>query len=404
MAAARMMKEGVFLKKRLIKKRYAPLHTMVMPFVRVFLRLFRGCRFEVTKLKKNESCLILANHINSIEPVMLEASFNRPVCFLAQNALFLGPLIRILRHLTPFISIDKGSVDASAVMQCIRYVREGGVLAIYPEGNLTYDGELGYMNPSIIKLVRVLRVPVIYYTVRGGYGLDPRFGTSLRRGNMYSGVAGRRSVAEIDAMTDEELFADIRKMLTVDEFSVGLYRSKKSAEALERVLYRCPVCGRIESITSSGRFVHCVCGLCAEYRDDLTFNFIRGECGLRYVRDWIRDELEWVKSYVPERENVIFRDERVRLEKRKPDMSYSESKSGSMEMTGEHITVCGKTFLLSKLCNMVQIKKQILLLFTAEQEVYRITSPGIFCTLKYIHMFHRLRQLRTGVFDNYFGM
>ncbi|NLW74339.1 MAG: 1-acyl-sn-glycerol-3-phosphate acyltransferase [Clostridiales bacterium] len=342
--------------------------------------------------------------MNSIEPVMLEASFNRPVCFLAQNTLFLGPLIRILRHLTPFISIDKGNVDASAVMQCIRYVREGGVLAVYPEGNLTYDGELGYMNPSIIKLVRVLRVPVIYYTVRGGYGLDPRFGTSLRRGYMHGGVTGRRSVAEIDAMTDKELFADIRKMLTVDEFSVGLYRSKKSAEALERVLYRCPFCGSVESIKSSGRFVHCVCGLCAEYRDNLTFNFIRGECGLRYVRDWIRDELEWVKSFVPERGSVIFRDEHVKLEKRKPDMSYEKPESGSMEMTGEHISVCGKTFLLSKLSNMVQIKKQILLLFTAEQEVYRITSPNVFCALKYIHMFHRLRQLRTGVFDNYFGM
>jgi hypothetical protein len=85
-------------------------------------------------------------------------------------------------------------------------------------------------------------------------------------------------------------------------------------------------------------------------------------------------------------------------------MSYGEPECGPMAMTGEHISVCGRTFQLSRLSNMVQIKKQILLLFTTEQEVYRITSPKVFCALKYIHMFHRLRQLRTGVYDNYFGM
>jgi 1-acyl-sn-glycerol-3-phosphate acyltransferase len=392
------------LRKRLIKRRYAPLHTLFIPLVRLYLRVFCGCRFEVTKLKAGQGCLILANHVNSLEPVMLEASFNRPVCFLAQNGLFLGPLIRLLRHLTPFISIDKGNVDAVAVMQCLRYIKEGGVLATYPEGNLTYDGELGYMNPSIVKMVRVLKVPVIYYTIRGGYGLDPRFGRSPRRGRMYGRVAGVRSVAEIAAMTDEELFTDIRKMLTVDEFSAGLYRSKRSAEALERVLYRCPACGRTETIQSRGRYVSCVCGLCAEYRDDLTFGFVRGDCGLRYVRDWIYDELEWVKSYVPDQDSVIFSDGQVKLEKRRSDMSYGEPECGPMAMTGEHISVCGRTFQLSRLSNMVQIKKQILLLFTTEQEVYRITSPKVFCALKYIHMFHRLRQLRTGVYDNYFGM
>ena len=142
---------------------------------------------------------------------------------------------------------------------------------------------------------------------------------------------------------------------------------------------------------------------CAEYATP-TFGFVKGHCGLRYVRDWIKHELEWVKSFVPERESVIFRDEQVVLEKRKPDFSYGEPECGPMEMTGEHISVCGRIFQLSRLSNMVQIKKQILLLFTAQQEVYRITSPKIFCALKYIHMFHRLRQLRTSVYDNYFGM
>lgn len=339
---------------------------------------------------------------------MLEASFNRPVCFLAQNSLLDGPLFRILCNLTPFIGIDKGTTDASAVMKCLRYIREGGILAIYPEGNLTYDGELGYINPAIIKMIRMLRVPVIYYTTRGAYGVDPRFGKGFRRGRMTGNVAGRRSLEEIAAMSDGELYDDIRKMLTVDEFSEShLYKSKKSAEKLERVIYRCPDCGKIGTIHSKGRYIACSCGLAAEYCNDLTFRRISGKHAFHRVRDWITDELEWIKSYVPTTDEIIFRDNDIRIEMRNPDLSFGPALPGTIEMKGSHLIIGKHKFDIGTVSNIVLIKKQILMIFTSEQEVYRIKAPEGFCGLKYIHMFHRLRHLQnadTSMNDSYFGM
>jgi 1-acyl-sn-glycerol-3-phosphate acyltransferase len=366
-----------------------------MPLLRLFLRVFRGCRFRVNHIKKGDNCLILANHVNSTEPVMLEASFNRPVCFLVQNSLLEEPLFRILSRLTPFIGIDKGASDAPAVMKCLRYVREGGILAIYPEGNLTYDGELGYINPGIIRLIRMLRVPVIYYNTKGAYGVDPRFGAGFRRGRMTGAISGRRSPGEIAAMTDPELLSDIKSMLSVDEFSEPCsYKSNKNAEKLERVIYRCPVCGKNGTIWSKGRYIRCSCGLVAEYCDDLTFRSVSGESVPRRVRDWIAEELKWVKSYIPKGGDIIFRDQAVRIEKRNSDLSFGKAEAGELIMTGDHIAAGSQRLGIDAIHSIVLIRKQILMIITCDMEVYRITAKKGFCGLKYIHMFHRLKNLR----------
>jgi hypothetical protein len=50
-------------------------------------------------------------------------------------------------------------------MNCLRVAREGGTIALAPEGNRTYSGKTEYMNPAIAALARKLALPIALYSV-----------------------------------------------------------------------------------------------------------------------------------------------------------------------------------------------------------------------------------------------
>jgi 1-acyl-sn-glycerol-3-phosphate acyltransferase len=61
-----------------------------------------------------------------------------------------------------------------AVKTCVRVAKEGGTIAIAPEGNRTYSGVTESIKPSITGLIRLLRIPVAIFRIEGGYGVHPR--------------------------------------------------------------------------------------------------------------------------------------------------------------------------------------------------------------------------------------
>lgn len=155
-----------------------------------------------------------------------------------------GFVSKIIKFLVNPIPIKKQTSDVSCVMNCIRVVREGGSIAISPEGNRTFDGKTVSMKSSVASLARALKIPLALLRIEGGYGVQPRWGEGIRRGRIDAYVSRVVSVEEIKEMSDEELFALIEKELYVNDCESGkLFRSKKRAERMERAFYVCPDCG-----------------------------------------------------------------------------------------------------------------------------------------------------------------
>lgn len=379
------------------------LHILLSPALRLFLRLHYGCRFQKTRLKNKDHYLILANHVNFLDPLILEVAFDRPICLVANADFFALGAFRFLAKLTPLIPIEKGTLDLASVRKCVQYLRNGGNLALYPEGNQTFSGKLCYIKPSIVKLVRLSQTPLMYFTFTGGFGTKPRFGNGVRRGKMISRAAVMRSVAEIAAMSDDALYRDILNNLDAEEIPSSVpFPSSKSAEYLERMIYYCPVCRDKAPLYSAGRRFCCpVCGLTAEYRDDLTFNSADPDFPYLTVKDWFDAELRWLAGYVPRPAEVIYRDQNgvlERLEKGK----FVKIAAGEVTMTDAGFSVGDATILLDAVDNMIPVTAQKLRILTKDAS-YRVDGPPGFGNIKYIHMFHRLRQLHRGVNDGYYG-
>lgn len=109
--------------------------------------------------------------------------YRGPVYYVASEDLFSNGFVSgLLRYAVAPIPIRKQTTDIRSVMNCIKVAKEGGTIAIAPEGNRTFSGRTEYIKPSIVGLVRVLKLPVAFIRIEGGYGVQPRWSDVVRKG------------------------------------------------------------------------------------------------------------------------------------------------------------------------------------------------------------------------------
>ena len=56
-----------------------------------------------------------------------------------------------------------------AIRKTKRIVQAGGSIGIFPEGNTTYNGQTATIQASTVKLIRMLKIPVIIINMKGFY-------------------------------------------------------------------------------------------------------------------------------------------------------------------------------------------------------------------------------------------
>ncbi len=279
-----------------------PHHKWVQNILRPVLGLYTRLRYriDVKKFREDEprQYLIMMNHQTAFDQFFVAMAFPQTVYYVASEDIFSkGWISRVIQCLVAPIPFKKSTSDLRAVKNCIRVVKEGGSIALSPEGNRTYSGTTEHIKPSIASLARALKLPIAFFRIEGGYGVHPRWSDVVRKGRMTAGVSRVLEPEEYLSMTEEELFRVIEQELYVDDRTLGgTYRHGRAAEYLERALYVCPHCG-LSRFESRGDTVKCLkCGMSARYLPDLTFESLSGDFPFRTVKDWYDCQSEFIRS------------------------------------------------------------------------------------------------------------
>ena len=285
-------------KTKWIKRRHKIVRDVLIWIIYPLCVLMYGIKVRRFKEQGNRRYLILMNHTTAFDQFFVAMAFKGPVYYIATEDIFsLGWLSSVLRFLVAPIPIKKQTTDTRAVMNCMRIAKEGGTIALAPEGNRTYSGRTGYMNPAILSLVRALKMPVALFRIEDGYGVQPRWSDVRRRGGMSAGVSRVIEPEEYKAMSDEELFAEIQKDLCVDENRVThKFHNRKSAEYMERAVYVCPWCG-LSEFESAGQEVTCKkCGRRVRYLPTKELEGVGFEFPFRFFGEWYDYQNEFVRG------------------------------------------------------------------------------------------------------------
>ena len=393
---AKKQKKWVKLRHKIITKlAYFVLYPIV--------KLKYGVKINKFKEQGKRAYFIMMNHQTEFDQFFIGCAFKGPIYYVASEDLFSkGFISKLLKYAVAPIPIKKQSTDVRAVMNCIKVAKEGGTIAIAPEGNRTYSGKTEYIRPAIAPLAKKLKLPIAFFKIENGYGVHPRWSDNTRKGKMQAGVSKVLEPEEYLNMTDEQLYELIKRELYVNEARVsGEFYHKNSAEYLERLFYVCPRCG-LTNFKSKGKFIKCNnCGLEAEYTSTKQFKGVNGSSfPFEFVNDWYTYQQNFVNNldlnlftekFVYEDIATLFK---VIVYKNKKTIK----KNAHVKLYGNRIEIeCDKrlVFDFEKVHTITVLGRNKLNIYI-DDDVFQLKGDKSFNAMKYMNFFFRYNNMKKG--------
>ena len=392
-------------KKKWVRYRYRVIRFLVYPVFWVWTRLKFGTKIEKFRPKeKRRPYLILLNHTTTFDQFFVGMAMKQPVYFMATEDIFsLGFLSKLLRWAVAPIPIKKQTTDIGAVMTCMRVAKEGGTICIAPEGNRSYSGRTEYMNPAIVGLAKKLKMPIALFRIEGGYGVEPRWADKTRKGKSRAYVAEVIQPEEAAAMTKEELVARIEKALYVDDAKAdGVYRSKKRAEYIERMVYVCPFCG-LAKFESNGHVITCTkCGKQIEYCEDKSLKGLDCDFPFPFAGHWYDYQKDYMNGLdvLKFADEPMFRDEASLIEVVLYKKKNLLRKSAKIALYGDRVVIDegGENELLlpySEVSAVSVLGRNKLNIYHKDM-VYQLKGDKRFNALKYVNIYYCSKNMERG--------
>jgi 1-acyl-sn-glycerol-3-phosphate acyltransferase len=266
------------------------------------------------------------------------------------------------------------------------------------------------MSPSIAYLAKKIGLPIALYRIEGGYGVQPRWSDVTRRGKLRGYVSRVIYPEEFKEMSDAELFAQIEKELYVNEAVADTtYTHKKLAEYLERAIYVCPKCG-LSTFESHGDLFECKkCGLTARYTPTKEFEAVSGEIPFRFVADWYDYQSDYINSIdVTSMTDAPLYCERADLYEVIPyKKKVLLQKDVTLSLYGDRLLAKGAAaeyaFPYESTLAVTVLGRNKLNVY-ADGKIYQLKSDKRFNALKYVHIFHRYKNIVKGEGSTFLGL
>ena len=262
------------------------------------------CRsIGMERLGADEPCLFLMNHSSFIDlKIASTILYPRPFNIVCTSDGFVGKAW-LMRHLG-CIPTQKFVSDLSLVRDMLYTVRElRSSVLMYPEASYSFDGTATPLPESIGKCVKMLGVPLVMIRTYGAFARDPLYnGLQLRKVDVSAEMEYLLSPQEIAKASPAEINSLLAERFSFDNFRDQQERQIRitepfRADGLNRVLYKCPHCGREGAMTGQGITLRC--GSCEKTYQLTETGFLQaqeGETEYPHIPEWYRWERSCVRQ------------------------------------------------------------------------------------------------------------
>lgn len=265
-------------------KRPNPILYLILGFLLKIYAFFKGQRIT-RKTKIKGPAIILSNHTSFHDFVYTTvAAYPVRVSYLAAAKMFYDPLLGFFLRMARAIPKSLYQADPIATLNAFKILKLGGVVGIFPEGQISPIGVTLEYNPSIVKLVKKAKVPVYAITHKGAYLVNPPWTKKTFAGKVQTEVELILTKADIMNLSDVDISDRINNhlMFNTHEYNeTARMRTKlNDITNLESVIYHCPVCGADDLTTTKkalicpackSEFVYDNYGKVGGYRLDLLY-------------------------------------------------------------------------------------------------------------------------------------
>ncbi|MDR1530531.1 MAG: MFS transporter [Burkholderiales bacterium] len=187
----------------------------VAPFVLRYLGKFliglfyRLRKVDLHHFPENGPYVIICNHVSYVDVVFLTACVPQPVRFMMDYQIYRTPILNWLFRINRAIPIasrrENDSLKEKAFDEAMQTLREGGIIAIFPEGRLSSDGSIGKFYPGITRILRETAVPVVPMALSGLWGSffsRAHHGKAMRK---FRGIFSRITIIAGEPISQEKV-------------------------------------------------------------------------------------------------------------------------------------------------------------------------------------------------------
>ena len=182
-----------------------PLYGLTRGLAIVVERLFtRPTIRGVEHIPLEGGVMIVSNHVSHADPVILMATFPRPLVFMAKEELWHSNFgRRLFDAWAGAFPVRRGQHDVRAVRQALELLRAGHAVVLFPEGTRHPNG-LGIAQPGVGYLATRAGVPVLPVGIEGTQRIHsiwdvrrfPRFSVTIGEPLLVARQANPAQVAE----------------------------------------------------------------------------------------------------------------------------------------------------------------------------------------------------------------
>lgn len=129
--------------------------------------IFFGLKITGRKfIPRKGGCIIASNHLSFLDPPLVGSSVNRPTYFMGKSELFETKLSAFFFKRFHTFPVKRDVADHAAISKAVKFLKEGMVLVIFPEGGRNVDGSKE-IQLGLGFLAQLANVPVVPALVVG---------------------------------------------------------------------------------------------------------------------------------------------------------------------------------------------------------------------------------------------
>ena len=136
--------------------------------------MYRVTAKHLDRIPDSGAAVIICNHVSYVDALLIGGACRRPIRFIMYQPIYKLPVLNFIfrtGRAIPIMSQHKNKeVYENAFKEIKTGLEAGDLLAIFPEGKLTSDGEIGEFKTGIEKILAVNPVPVIPMALKGLWG------------------------------------------------------------------------------------------------------------------------------------------------------------------------------------------------------------------------------------------
>ncbi|HBP50265.1 MFS transporter [Pseudomonas sp.] len=144
------------------------------------------------------AALLVCNHVSYVDALLIGGAVRRPIRFVMYYKIYDLPVLNFIFRTAGTIPIagrgEDEAIHDQAFDRIARYLADGELVCIFPEGKLTTDGQIDEFKAGVMRILERTPVPVIPMALQGLWGSffsrDPHKGFFHRLWSRVTLVAG----------------------------------------------------------------------------------------------------------------------------------------------------------------------------------------------------------------------